>query len=174
MIIVFGGFPGTGKTTISKQIAQHFSAVYLRIDSIEQSLKNIQNITDLPIGSEGYFIANSIALDNCFLGNNIVIDCVNPLPITRQVWQETANKTHQQLITIELICSDRQQHRQRIIKRKSDIFGLTQPNWNDIINRNYVPWDHANITIDTSFYTIEQSTKKILSYIRNENNPPLI
>lgn len=85
MIIVFGGLPGTGKTTISKQIAKYISAVYLRIDSIEQSLKNIQNIIELPVGSEGYLIANSIALDNCMLGNHVIIDCVNPLPITRQI-----------------------------------------------------------------------------------------
>ncbi|HAU1975266.1 TPA: AAA family ATPase, partial [Legionella pneumophila] len=32
MLIIFGGLPGTGKTTISKQIAKQLNAVYLRID----------------------------------------------------------------------------------------------------------------------------------------------
>ena len=41
MLIIFGGLPGTGKTTLSKEIAKHFKAAYLRVDTIEQTLKNM-------------------------------------------------------------------------------------------------------------------------------------
>jgi predicted kinase len=37
MLIIFGGLPGTGKTTIAKQLAKTVEAVYLRVDTIEQS-----------------------------------------------------------------------------------------------------------------------------------------
>lgn len=166
MIIVFGGLPGTGKTTIAKEIAPYLDAVYLRIDSIEQTLKNVQNQTDLLIGSEGYFIANSIALDNCKLGKNVIIDCVNPLPLTRQIWQDTAEKTNQRLISIELFCSDQHKHRQRVKERESDISGLVPPSWDKIINRDYIPWDNATIRIDTSVDCVEQIKETILSYIQ--------
>lgn len=170
MIIVFSGLPGTGKTTIAKQIATNLNAVYLRIDSIEQTLKNTQNITELAVGSKGYFIANSIALDNCKLGNTIIIDCVNPLPLTRKIWQDTADKTSQRLVSIELYCSDQQKHYQRAMERKSDIDGLTPPSWKKIITRNYIPWNDAILRIDTAINDVNHSVKKILSYIRHKDD----
>ncbi len=36
MLIVFGGLPGTGKTTLARAFAQRRRATYLRIDTIEQ------------------------------------------------------------------------------------------------------------------------------------------
>ncbi|WP_371126640.1 AAA family ATPase [Variovorax sp. EL159] len=35
MLIVLGGLPGTGKTTIAREIVARSRAVYLRIDAIE-------------------------------------------------------------------------------------------------------------------------------------------
>ena len=38
MLIVFGGLPGTGKTTLSRLVAQDLSATWLRIDVIEVAM----------------------------------------------------------------------------------------------------------------------------------------
>jgi broad-specificity NMP kinase len=46
MLIIFGGLPGTGKTTISKEVAKRLKAVYLRVDTIEQTLKNLEGYPD--------------------------------------------------------------------------------------------------------------------------------
>ncbi len=40
MLIVFSGLPGTGKTTIANDLAATTGAVYLRIDTIEQAIRN--------------------------------------------------------------------------------------------------------------------------------------
>jgi predicted kinase len=38
MLLILGGLPGTGKTTIARELARKLRAVHVRIDSIEQAL----------------------------------------------------------------------------------------------------------------------------------------
>ena len=40
MQIVVSGLPGVGKTTTARELARSLGAVYVRIDSIEQALRN--------------------------------------------------------------------------------------------------------------------------------------
>ena len=40
MLIIFGGLPATGKTMIARELARQIGAVYLRIDSIEQAMRD--------------------------------------------------------------------------------------------------------------------------------------
>lgn len=51
MLIIFGGLPGVGKTTISKALASELKAVYLRIDTVEQVLKDAAGLN----GPEGVY-----------------------------------------------------------------------------------------------------------------------
>ena len=57
LLVVFGGLPGTGKTTLSRELARRLAAVYLRVDTIEQSLK----AAGLAVGATGYALANALA-----------------------------------------------------------------------------------------------------------------
>jgi hypothetical protein len=67
MIIIFGGLPGTGKTSIAKRLASRLQAVYLRLDSIEQTIRN-DDPTLKEIGPVGYQVAYALAADNLSLG----------------------------------------------------------------------------------------------------------
>jgi predicted kinase len=82
MLIILGGLPGTGKTTISKQTAKQLKATYLRVDTVEQILK-----TD---GPEGYDVCYAIAADNLRLGLHVVADSVNSISITRDAWRQVS------------------------------------------------------------------------------------
>jgi predicted kinase len=35
ILIIFGGLPGTGETTLARALAEQLGAVFLRIDTIE-------------------------------------------------------------------------------------------------------------------------------------------
>lgn len=39
-LIIFSGLPGSGKTTLASLLATKFKATYLRIDTIEQALRD--------------------------------------------------------------------------------------------------------------------------------------
>ncbi|HEY6734138.1 MAG TPA: AAA family ATPase, partial [Roseiarcus sp.] len=40
MLIVFAGLPGTGKSSVARELAGKLDAVWLRIDSIEQAIRD--------------------------------------------------------------------------------------------------------------------------------------
>ncbi len=40
LLYVFGGLPSTGNSTLSQYLSEAIGAVYLRVDTIEQTLKN--------------------------------------------------------------------------------------------------------------------------------------
>lgn len=168
MLVIFGGLPGTGKTAISKEIAKRLKAVYLRVDTVEQTLKKLQ-ATSNSIGPEGYMICYQIAIENLQLGLSVVADSVNSISITRNDWRRVAEKTHSKFIEIELICSDKQEHQRRIENRKADLAGHKLPTWQDVLNRDYEPWETKLLTIDTSSYSIAESVKFIMEYLTQKD-----
>ena len=69
-----------GKTAIATGLARETEAVHLRIDSIEQALRDC-NVTIS--GPEGYLVGYAIAEDILRLGRIVIADSVNPVEVTR-------------------------------------------------------------------------------------------
>jgi predicted kinase len=155
--MVFGGLPGTGKTTIARELARRLGASYVRIDTIEQSLR----AGGLSVGPMGYVIGNAIATENLKLGHIVVAECVNPVLASREGWRETARKNTARLVEIEVICSDSVEHRRRVESRASDIDGLALPTWQDVVNRTYEPWDRDRVVLDTATGSVDQLVERI-------------
>jgi predicted kinase len=151
LLIVFGGLPATGKTTLARELARRLAATHLRIDTIEQSLK----AADLAVGPTGYVIANALAVDNLMLGRTVVADCVNPVLASRNGWRETALRCSARLVEVEIICSDLAEHRRRAESRVADIEGLIQPSWDQIISKTYERWDRDRLVLDTAGASID-------------------
>lgn len=169
MLIIFSGLPGTGKTTISKEVAKRLKAIYLRVDTIEQTLKNFDGYPDsLVIGSEGYLISYAIAKENLALGLDVIADSMNPIAITRCDWRQVAEEANTIFVEIELICSNKKEHQDRVEKRIADIDGHKLPTWNDVQNKDYEPWESIPLLVDTSRHTVDESVQKIIEYIKLE------
>ena len=164
MLIVFGGLPATGKTTIARLIAQASGAAYLRIDAIEQALRSAQVLAG-DVGPAGYAIAYALSEANLKLGQAVVADCVNPLPITRAAWRAVAASASSTIMEIEVICSDPVEHRWRAEHRASDIPGLSAPSWRSILTYDYEPWREPRILIDTATMSAADAASKILAGI---------
>ena len=89
MPLIFGGLPGVGKTAIATGLAGDGNAVHLRIDSVEQALRD----TGVEIsGPEGYVVAYAVAEDNLRLGRTVIADSVNPVEVTRAAWRDVARR----------------------------------------------------------------------------------
>jgi predicted kinase len=81
MLIAFGGLPGTGKTTAAQMLARYLAAVYLRIDTLEQTFIAAMG-GGMDIGPAGYLAAYAVAKDNLRLGLSVVADSVNSIHVT--------------------------------------------------------------------------------------------
>jgi predicted kinase len=157
-LIVFAGLPGVGKTSIARELARELGAVYLRIDSIEQALRDAgaESLDDA-----GYRAAYRVAADNLRLGRTVVADSVNPIEITRKAWREVAAGTAVSLVEIEVVCSDPAEHRRRVETRASDVAGLTVPSWDQVAARRYDPWNRHRIVVDTAGRSVEDCLREV-------------
>ena len=153
MLIALGGLPGVGKSALARSLARRLGAVHLRIDTIEQSMRNAGFTVS---GPEGYLAARDLAEDNLRVGGTVIVDSVNPLAITRAYWHETAARLAVELLEIEVVCSDEAQHRRRVESRVTEIPDLVLPTWQQVLDRRYEPWTTAHV-IDTAGRTVEES-----------------
>lgn len=160
-LIVLGGLPGSGKTTVARLLAQQLSALHLRIDTIEQSLR----ATGIgKVGVAGYVIAQRLAADNLALGHMVIADCVNPVRESRAAWHAVATAAGTPIVEIELACSDPAQHRARIETRMADIPGHVLPDWEDVQTLAYEPWPGA-VRIDTAGRSADDTVSAVMKRI---------
>jgi len=159
-LYIFSGLPGTGKTSLAKLVVYELNAIYLRIDTIEQGLRNL---CSFDVEGEGYRLAYRIASDNLRLGLSVVADSCNTIELTRREWEQIARESHADYKNIEVICSDSTEHRHRVETRISDVQGLRLPTWSDVESREYHNWSVHRIIVDTSGKTENECKSELLS-----------
>jgi predicted kinase len=157
MLVVVGGLPATGKTTVSRAAAGRIGAAHLRIDTIEQAISEFAARETSYEGLHravnyglGYDVTYAVARDLLRQGLHVFAECVNPLKFTREAWRNVAETTGAHLFEVELVCSDPTEHERRATTRTVDIPGLVPPTWTEILEREYEPWDRPHIVLDTA------------------------
>ena len=161
MLIVFAGLPGSGKSTLARAVAAARGAVYLRIDAIEQALRDAgapdTDAEAVIAAGGGYTAAMAVAEANLRLGRLVVADAANLLDVARQGWRVVAEESGVALVEIEVQCADPAEHRRRVETRANDIPGLAMPTWAQVMARESDPWTRPHIVLDTVGRTPAQS-----------------
>ncbi|MGE4292593.1 MAG: AAA family ATPase [Desulfovibrio sp.] len=176
ILYIFSGLPGAGKSTLARLLSQRLGAVWLRIDTVEQALRDL---CGLDVQGEGYRLAYRIARDNLLLGGSVVADCCNPIALTREEWMDVARNAGAAVRNIEICCSDPAEHRFRVENRRNSVPGLAPPSWTEVRARRYDPWESAErlkfvcgedtevLRIDTAGELPEQSFARLLARLQN-------
>jgi predicted kinase len=161
-LLVMAGLPGSGKSSIAREVARRTGAVWLRIDSMDQAIwasgtapRDLQDWT--------YRAAQAIALDNLRLGRDVVGDCVNDSREAREGWAQIGWGSEAKVFWLEVICGDPGEHRRRVETRTSDIPGLALPDWGAVTKRDYDPWEWDRLTIDTAHQSLEACVDFVLA-----------
>jgi predicted kinase len=159
-LIVFAGLPGVGKSLIASALARKTGAFWLRIDSIEQAIKNsgVKCVNDA-----GYLVAQAVAEENLRLGHSVIADAVNGLVLTREGWRRAGDRAGARIVEVEVICSDSEKHRRRVETRAPDVHNLTPPKWQTVTTLEYEPWDRDHLTIDTAERSAEDCASLVFA-----------
>jgi predicted kinase len=161
VLVVMAGLPATGKSTLSTDLVRRTGFTYLRVDSIEQAIRRAGQEP----GHAGYNVGYSVAADQLRFGRGVIAECVNPLAVTREAWRAVAAEHGADLVEVEVVCSDPVEHRRRAETREADIPDLRQPTWQQILDREYEPWDRDHLVIDTAVLTPADAVSAILAEI---------
>jgi predicted kinase len=161
VLIILSGLPGTGKTTIARELAVAAVAVHVRVDSIEQTMRQ----AGWEVRGEGYAVARVVALDNLRLGHIVIADSVNPWALTRTAWRAVAEAAGAPSLDVEVICSDLEEHRRRVESRVVDIEGHRLPTWQEVLARDYHAWDRDRLVVDTGRMDLEEAVRLLMEHV---------
>jgi len=144
---IFAGLPGSGKTTLARLLASEVGAAHLRIDTIEQAMRDL---CAFEVEGEGYRLAYRVAGDILRARVSVVADSCNPLELTRHEWEQVALDVGVDCVNVEVVCSDAGEHRRRVEHRTATIRGLRLPTWREVEAREYHEWTTRRIILDTA------------------------
>ena len=168
VLVVVGGLPATGKTTISRAVAGKVGAAHLRVDVIEQAVvrfgrwqKSSEALDHAVEWGLGYQVMYAVAGELSAQGSHVFAECVNPLAITRDAWRDLAEELGVRLVEVELVCSDPAEHERRATTRVVDIPDHVPPTWAQIVARDYEPWDRSHIVLDTAGRSVEDAVTEL-------------
>jgi predicted kinase len=149
VLVVVSGLPASGKSSLARPLAEYLRTPYIRVDRIEQAIVDWSALKH-PVGPVGYAVAHQIIGEQLTIGLDAIVECVNPLAVTRDAWVGTAEAADAAVVEVELVCSDQAEHRRRVETRMSDVEGLIKPTWDEVLQREYESWERPHLVLDTA------------------------
>ena len=150
VLVLIGGLPGVGKTTVAREVARRTGAAHVRIDALEAGLVELGLVSRDDIGPAGYGLALTVADTALAGGSDVVVDAVFPVALSREPWTVLAARYGVPAVWVRLVCSDVAEHRRRVEQRASDLPGLVYPDWAGVVGREVDDWAEPHAVVDTA------------------------
>ena len=151
-LVVVGGLPGTGKSTIAEHLARAIGAAHLSKDIFEAALWRSGITRESGAGWAAYEQLGAVAEAQLRLGLPVVLDSVTPNERIRSAWRDVALRTGARFIAIECVCPDEALHRSRLGGRTRNIAGWPEVTWEQVVDirSRYEPWTGDRLVVDAT------------------------
>jgi predicted kinase len=168
LLVVVGGLPGTGKSTIAEHAARRLGATLLSKDILEAALWRNGIDRALRSGWAAYEQLGSVAETQLRLGHPVVIDSVATNERIRNAWHALAATHGARLVAVECVCSDGSLHRSRVEGRQRGIPGWPELTWADVeeVRSHYEPWATERLVLDAA-RPADENLAKLEAYLRD-------
>ncbi len=170
-MVCLSGLPGSGKSTVARALAARTGALWLRIDRIEQAMRESHmGVTDLADG--GYAAAGAMAGAALEQGFDVIADSVNPVAQTRDRWRAVSARAGARHFDVLLVCRDAEDHRRRVEGREAEVEGLDLPEWAAVQARRFDPWVGPVLSLDTARTAPEDLVGRIVMALGEPETEP--
>ena len=168
-LVVFCGMPGVGKSALSRRVADRLSATWLRIDTIEAAI--VSTLMPFEGNPVGYVVAGRVAADQLRAGRQVVADAVNGVAAARHGWESLAHECGVPIHFVEVVCSDRDEHRRRVESRTAEMPGQGIPTWVEVRHRPWEPLMQDHLVVDNLSDT-ESHVNEVLHWLTRVEGGP--
>jgi predicted kinase len=150
VLILVSGLPGAGKSSLAEDLGRVMPAPVLFVDAVEAAMRRAGVGRDQPIGLAAYVVVEAVADGVLALRQTAIIEAVNDVEAAREQWRGLACRHGVRLRFIQVTCSDRDLHRQRLERRRRRIEGLDEPNWTSVEARRegFAEWTEDRLVLD--------------------------
>lgn len=171
--IQMSGFPGSGKSTLSRQLAKHLDAVIVDHDVVKSSL--MESIAEIPlnsreIGKVSYNVDWSLVEFHLSLGRNVILDspCLYDEMIIRGT--ELASKYNVHYKYVECYLNDRKEINRRLSERKRMVSQIlevsSQDEFDSTVANSKKPENIKTLTVNTS-HPLQTYLQDVINYIKS-------
>ncbi len=153
-LIMFKGFPGSGKSTLSRALSRQLHWPLIDKDDVKDMLSELVPDAD----GLAYDVMLNIVRRQLLQGLNVICDSPLTHLVTYEQAQHITQKTHADLAIVECFCSDERLWSERVNARKS--YGLPSHHmidWETIQeyrSKNHeeasFPITHPHLLVDTA------------------------
>jgi predicted kinase len=150
VLLLIGGLPGVGKTTVAREVARRIQGAHVRIDALEAGLVDLGLAPPGRVGAAGYGLALTVADTLLAGGATVIVDAVFPVAESRTPWTDLGRKHDAPTSWVRLVCGDPVEHRRRVEERASDLPGLICPDWGAVTGREVDVWAEPHTVVDTA------------------------
>ncbi len=168
MLVVMSGLPASGKSSVADALGTTLPAPVLSVDPIEDAMWRAGIERTQPTGYGAYVVADALARRMLALGLTVVIDAVNNVAPAQDQWRRVAEDSGLAMRVIEVVCSDRDAHRDRLASRVRDLTTYAEPTWAEVEERraSSEPWPDEHLVLD-SMRPAAANLAEALAYLRS-------
>jgi predicted kinase len=160
------GLPGVGKSTLAEALARRIGSCVVSVDPIEDAILRAGIPQSFETGVAAYLVGATVAAAQLRLGLTVIADAANYLEVGRDIWRRAAAEAGVGTRAIEVLCSDEDVHRSRLVARERGLTAYPEPTWDDVVRRRgeSEPWAEPHLVVD-SVQQVEVNVALCVEYL---------